>query len=90
MVKLALTQFSDIVTSLKKDNEGLALTEYLLLLGLITAGIITAVLGFGESLNVLWTQWADFMSAFETAASVPTGEDLGVGGGETGAPTPTE
>ena len=71
-------QIKTLFSQFRRNEDGLALTEYLLLLGLITAGIITAVLGFGDSLSVLWTQWADFMRAFETAASVPSAGNLGL------------
>lgn len=42
----------------KKDEDGLALTEYLILLGLLTAGVITAVLAIGGNLNAAWTGWS--------------------------------
>ena len=84
MLSLVIKHSIHTVRNFWAGNDGLALTEYLLLLGLITAGIITAVLGFGDSLTVLWEQWATFMAAFETAASVPTPDDLGAGGGEGG------
>lgn len=45
----------------KKDEDGLALTEYLILLGLLTAAVITAVLLFGTELGESWQGWAEWM-----------------------------
>lgn len=43
------------------DEEGIALTEYLVLLGLVVAGVITAVLTFGEELSAVWTGWSNWL-----------------------------
>ena len=53
--------FLDLIVRFKSDEEGLALTEYLLLLGLLTAAVIGAVLAFGGQLGLLWEGWRDFM-----------------------------
>lgn len=45
---------------LRKDRSGLALTEYLILLGLLTAAVITAVALFGTNLAAAWTTWAEW------------------------------
>jgi pilus assembly protein Flp/PilA len=39
------------------EEDGIALTEYLVLLGLLVAGVITAVATAGGSLNTAWTAW---------------------------------
>lgn len=49
------------------DEEGLALTEYLILLGLLTAAVIAAVLAFGGQLGVLWQTWADWANGLNGA-----------------------
>ncbi|MEY4696816.1 MAG: hypothetical protein RIT14_1244 [Pseudomonadota bacterium] len=47
----------------KKDEDGLALTEYLILLGLLTAGVITAVLAIGGNLNSAWGGWSTWFNS---------------------------
>lgn len=47
----------------KRDEEGLALTEYLILLGLLTAVVIAAVLIFGNNLGVQWANWANWIGS---------------------------
>jgi len=52
------------ITALKafrKEEDGLALTEYLVLLGLLVGGVILAVIAFGEGLEGAWTAWADWI-----------------------------
>lgn len=41
-----------------KDEDGLALTEYLILLGLLTAAVVIAVGLFGDNLGIQWDTWA--------------------------------
>ena len=53
-----LQQINKVCVDFVKDEEGLALTEYLILLGLLTAGVITAVIAVGSSLQVAWNDWA--------------------------------
>jgi pilus assembly protein Flp/PilA len=58
-----LKKLNKLCVGFVKDEEGLALTEYLILLGLLTAGVITAVIAVGGSLETAWENWADW---FET------------------------
>lgn len=44
-----------------RDVKGLALTEYLILLGLLTAAVIGAVLLFGQELGANWQSWGNWM-----------------------------
>ena len=53
-----LQKISKVCVDFVKDEEGLALTEYLILLGLLTAGVIAAVLTIGEELASSWESWA--------------------------------
>lgn len=46
------------VARFRKEESGLALTEYLILLGLLTAAVITAVTLFGTNLSTTWNDWA--------------------------------
>lgn len=52
---------------LKSEEDGLALTEYLILLGLLTAAVIGAVTAFGGQLGVLWQTWADWLLGLQGA-----------------------
>ncbi len=46
----------------RKEEDGLALTEYLLLLGLLVGGVILAVTAFGTGLSATWNNWAGFIT----------------------------
>ncbi|SDG87308.1 hypothetical protein [Alloyangia pacifica] len=66
---------------LRDEEDGLALTEYLLLLGLLVGGIIAAVGLFGQSLNVGWTGWAEWMEEQTASASTDAdGNPIAAGG----------
>lgn len=53
----------DVQRRLRDDEDGLALTEYLILLGLLTGAVIGAVLLFGTGLSAAWADWAAWMTA---------------------------
>lgn len=55
-----------------RDAKGLALTEYLILLGLLTAAVIAAVLLFGQELGANWQSWADWMAGTDLDAPATT------------------
>lgn len=57
----------DLIVRFHSDEEGLALTEYLLLLGLLTSAVILAVLAFGTQLGVLWEGWVAFITGMTPA-----------------------
>ncbi len=42
----------------RKEEDGLALTEYLILLGLLTGAVIASVILFGDGLAEGWRLWA--------------------------------
>jgi pilus assembly protein Flp/PilA len=67
-----LQKLKNLCTEFASEEEGLALTEYLILLGLLTGGVIVAVLSIGGSLNIAWTGWADW---FETNIEILSGPD---------------
>ena len=50
------------------QEDGLALTEYLILLGLLTAGVIVTVGLFGDALDGLWQGWVTWLSGSDIAA----------------------
>lgn len=49
------------IARFKKEEDGVALTEYLVLLGLLTAALIAAIIAFGGSLTTAWTSWTTWM-----------------------------
>lgn len=51
----------DMVRRFRSEEEGLALTEYLILLGLLTAAVVLAVLAFGNTLGAQWEEWANWL-----------------------------
>ncbi|MFY0692783.1 MAG: hypothetical protein JXR14_12775 [Paracoccaceae bacterium] len=51
-----------LVARFQKDEDGIALTEYLILLGLLAAAVILAVIFFGEQLASVWNEWATWIS----------------------------
>ncbi|MCA0043918.1 Flp family type IVb pilin [Celeribacter litoreus] len=57
-----------LVVRLRTEEDGLALTEYLILLGLLTVVVIGAVIAFGESLGIAWQGWADWIKGLEDNA----------------------
>ena len=50
-IKNTLVRFSN-------EEDGLALTEYLVLLGLLTGLLIGAIILFGNTLNTEWRAWS--------------------------------
>lgn len=62
----------DLYTRFQSDEEGLALTEYLILLGLLTAAVVLAVLAFGEALGIQWALWDDFIRSLPSAPVLST------------------
>lgn len=45
-----------------QDERGLALSEYLILLGLLTGGVVLSVNMFFGSIGTVWGDWAEFMA----------------------------
>ena len=78
-----LSMISHLFKEFRKNNSGLALTEYLLLLGLLTGAVVVAVLTFGLNLGNAWGAWQAWLDndALEPDAIVaPTGTGTGTGG----------
>ncbi|MCL7464647.1 hypothetical protein [Phaeovulum sp. NW3] len=74
MIKL-ITLASLHLRHFKKDEDGLALTEYLILLGLLTGVVIAAVTIFGTGLGAAWDTWATWLGAEGEPLSYPAGEE---------------
>lgn len=64
--------------SFHRDERGMALTEYLILMALLVAGVIGSVGAFGSGLSTAWGSWTGFLpqlgrdalTASTTAAAV--------------------
>lgn len=63
-----MNSISKNLQSFAADEEGIALTEYLILLGLLVGGVIVTVGLAGTSLNGAWTAWSTFWNGM-----TPTG-----------------
>jgi len=61
-----------MLQSFRKDEDGLALTEYLVLLGLLVGGVIASVLIFGTNLDIAWTSWSTFFTG-DNSLNAPAG-----------------
>ncbi|WP_083203500.1 Flp family type IVb pilin [Ensifer adhaerens] len=45
------------VRAFSREEDGVALTEYLILLALLVGGVITAVTAAGSNLSAAWGEW---------------------------------
>ena len=58
----------NIVSALKafsREEDGIALTEYLILLGILTAAVITAITTSGANLSTAWDSWGTFFTGLK-------------------------
>ena len=67
LVRDTLQHFSkekikDTFQRFSSEEEGIALTEYLILLGLLVGAVIIAVLAFGATLGAIWLDWVEWFS----------------------------
>ncbi len=58
-----LAQIKNLKTRFTRDEDGLALTEYLVLLGLLVGGVIGAVIIFRTGLAGAWSSWGNFFTS---------------------------
>jgi pilus assembly protein Flp/PilA len=58
----------DLLEQFAKQEDGLALSEYLVLLGLIMGGVVSAVFVLGSNLGILWGGWALWITSAISAA----------------------
>ncbi|ARO27409.1 hypothetical protein CO659_05870 [Rhizobium sp. S9] len=59
--------FVNSVRAFAREEDGVALTEYLILLALLVGGVITAVTLAGTNLATVWNGWATWFTANLTA-----------------------
>lgn len=55
-----MTHLVEMVRAFRREEDGVALTEYLVLLALLLAGVVVAVGAAGESLTGAWENWEDW------------------------------
>jgi pilus assembly protein Flp/PilA len=65
MYMIAIKYGTSMVRRLRDEEDGLALTEYLILLGLLTAAVVGAVLIFGINLGAQWTAWSTWLTGLD-------------------------
>ena len=61
-----LIRFKNLLARFRRDEDGIALTEYVMLLGLLAGAVIAAVTLFGENLNTIWDAWATWVGGLNT------------------------
>lgn len=61
--------FVSKVSAFAREEDGVALTEYLILLGLLVGGVIVSVTAAGDSLAAAWDSWGSFFSSSLTCTS---------------------
>ncbi|MDC7743740.1 Flp family type IVb pilin [Rhizobium binxianense] len=55
--------FVNCVRAFAREEDGVALTEYLILLALLVGGVIVAVTAAGANLSAAWNTWATWFTA---------------------------
>ena len=63
-----MTKLISIFRAFAREEDGIALSEYLVLLGLLVGGVIAAVIAVGGNLSAAWTSWGTW---FTTNLSAP-------------------
>jgi pilus assembly protein Flp/PilA len=58
----------EMIERFAREEDGIALTEYLILLGLLVGGVIAAVTTAGGNLSTVWTGWGTWWT---TAVDAP-------------------
>jgi len=57
-----MKKFVEICNAFSREEDGVALTEYLILLALLIGGVIVAVTAAGGNLASAWTSWGTWWS----------------------------
>ena len=55
-----MTRVLDMVRAFSREEDGIALTEYLILLGFFAVAVIVAVTAAGGNLAQAWQSWGTF------------------------------
>lgn len=56
------------VRAFAREEDGVALTEYLILLGLLVGGVVASVITIGGELNSDWGTWATWFTTQDFSA----------------------
>ena len=57
-----MAKMASVMRVFAREEDGIALTEYLVLLGVLTAAVIAAVSLAGNNLAAAWGLWASWFS----------------------------
>lgn len=60
-----MTLITNKIREFAREEDGIALTEYLILLGILSAAAITAVTTSGASLGAAWNDWTTFFQGLD-------------------------
>ena len=63
MMNFVTFYIASVARRLRDEEDGLALTEYLVVLGLLVGGVIAAVLTFGNELSNAWEAWGNWVGS---------------------------
>lgn len=55
-----MTKAIEMIRAFAREEDGIALTEYLILLGLLVGGVIGAVSLAGNNIAAAWNTWGTF------------------------------
>jgi pilus assembly protein Flp/PilA len=66
-----MTRLTTMIRAFAREEDGIALTEYLILLGLLVAGVIGAVTLAGQNLDAAGDSWGSFFTSVEAPAAAP-------------------
>jgi pilus assembly protein Flp/PilA len=64
-----MTRLVTMFRAFAREEDGIALTEYLILLGLLVGGVILAVSTAGGNLSGAWDSWGTFFTSVEAPAA---------------------
>ena len=64
-----MTKFANMVRAFAREENGVALSEYLILLGLLVGGVIATVALAGTNLNTAWSNWGSFFLTLDDKAT---------------------
>lgn len=59
----ALIKIASYAGALRRDEDGAALTEYLILLGLLAGGAVAAVSAFGGGIDTAFDSWLTWLGS---------------------------
>lgn len=64
-----MKKLTEIIGAFCREEDGVALTEYLILLALLVGGVISAVVFAGENLKAAWDSWGSFWNQVQWSGS---------------------